>query len=174
MATTQTPKPSPLDAERARLREKGFSDSTIEQHLISRESGSSWPQAQATGVGVGVGGQSVLGGVLANLGALMTHANNALPKLLLDCKQTFAPDTAPRERGKALGSLLVKLAIIGVIGYAVKQEYNQHIISATGIAAADNAVKQQAAKGATTPIDRKAVNDAALKEMFPSSPASKE
>jgi|SRR5208282_3462097 len=123
-----TPKPKPLDALRAKLREEGHSESATEQILINRASGSSWPQAQATGVGVGVGGQGVLAGVLANLGALLAHARNALPALLLDFKNTFDRSAAPSARGKALGSLLVKLAIVGVLGYAVKQEFLQHII----------------------------------------------
>jgi len=122
-----TPKPSPLDAERARLRESGYTDSEVSQIPISRATGS--PQAQATGVGVGVGGQGVLAGVLANLGVLLAHARNVLPALLLDFKKTFDGSAAPFERGKALGSLVVKLAIVGVLGYAVKQEWNQHIIS---------------------------------------------
>ena len=128
----QTPNPSPLDAERARLRQAGYTDNEISQILISRASGSS---PQAVGVGVGVGGQSVLGGVLANMGALLSHARNALPNLLADFKNTFDGQAAAPARAKSLGALVVKLAIIGVIGYAVKQEWDQHIISATEIAA---------------------------------------
>jgi hypothetical protein len=52
-----TPTPSPLDAERARLRKEGFTDHTISQILLARE----FAAPQATGGA----GQGVMTGVLS-------------------------------------------------------------------------------------------------------------
>ena len=124
----ETPTPSPLDAERARLRKEGFTDHTISQILFARE----FAAPQATGGA----GQGVMTGVLSNLSAVLSHARGIFPSFKTDLANMFDRAASPPVRGKAAGYLALMAAVMVVLAYAVKQEWQQHIISATEIAAA--------------------------------------
>lgn len=133
MATAEAedkPAPSPLDAERTRLRKDGYTDAEISQILIARASGGS-PQS------IGAGGQGVLSNVLSSLMAVWTHARAALPSVRKDVATIFDGAAPTPARAGASASLAVKAVVIAVLGYAAWQEWNQHIISNTEKVAAD-------------------------------------
>jgi len=122
------PAPSPLDAERARLRQDGFTDAEISQILIARASGGS---QQSTGAG----GQGVLSNALSSLVAVSSQARAVLPSFRRDVNTIFNGANPTSSRVGASVSLAIKAVVIAVLGYAAWQEWNQHIISATEIAA---------------------------------------
>ena len=125
---TGTPTPNPLDAEGARLRKEGFTDHQISQILMAREFAA---PTQATGAD----GQGVMTGVFSNLGAVLSHTRGILPSIKTDLAKLFDRAASPPVRVKAAGYLALTAAIIVVLAYAVKQEWQQHT-SATEIAAA--------------------------------------
>ncbi|HXZ67764.1 MAG TPA: hypothetical protein VEH07_04165 [Alphaproteobacteria bacterium] len=82
-------KPSPLDAERARLREAGYTEHEISQILIARAS------APSQGMGTGIGaGQGVLSGGLTNLGTVFATARNAVPDAMREAETAFTGGAA--------------------------------------------------------------------------------
>lgn len=122
------PAASPLDAERAKLRKDGYTDAEISQILIARASGSSQQSA-------GAGGQGVLSNTLNSIVAVAGHARAALPSFKRDFAAIFSRDSSAAARAGASVALALKAIVIAVLGYAVWQEWQQHIISATEIAA---------------------------------------
>ena len=130
MATPETedkPAPSPLDAERARLRQDGYSDVEISQILIARASGGS---QQSTGAG----SQGVFSNVLSSLIAVAAHARAVMPSFKKDFETIFDGAAPASSRAGASVSLAIKAVVIAVLGYAAWQEWNRHIISETEIA----------------------------------------
>ena len=123
------PAPSPLDAERARLRKEGYTDHEISQILISRASAP--PHAMAGGGG----GQGVMTGVLSNLTAVLAHSRVLLPSFKADFAAMFDRASTPLMRVWAAVILVFKTAVVSVLAYAVYQEWQQHIVSQTEIAA---------------------------------------
>jgi hypothetical protein len=153
-----TPTPSPLDAERARLRKEGFTDHTISQILLARE----FAAPQATGGA----GEDVMPGVSSNLSAVLSHARGILPSFKTDLANMFDRAASPRVRVKAAGYLALAAAVMVVLAYAVKQEWQQHIISATEIAAAQ--AEKTAAEAEIQRIDakiKKATGDTPMPEI---------
>ncbi len=132
------PKVSPLDAERERLRKEGYTEAEISQILIARATS---PSQATAGAGQAVA-PGVFSGTLGNVGAAMSYGRSFLPTLRGDLVKTFDRALSPIQRIEAALFLAFKVAVIAVIAYAVKQEWDQHIISATKIA------EQQALKTA--------------------------
>ncbi len=113
---TQAPKPQRIESERERLTKAGFSKAEISQILIARETGA------AQGMG---GGHGVLSGVLSNLAAVMTHARNFLPSLVVDLARMLNRRVPPIQRMEAALTLVAKCAVIGVLAYVVDLEFIQ-------------------------------------------------
>lgn len=136
-----TPEPRPLDARRAQLRTQGYTDDEISRAFADEIRQSSQPQPQSAAanstVTGGVAGQGVMSGVLNNLSVAMALATGFLPSIATDVTNLIGGDSL-HVRSKAGVYLAVKLALVTVIGFAIYQEYQQHIISNTEIA------KQQA------------------------------
>jgi uncharacterized protein (DUF697 family) len=134
MSPDQDDKPtaSPLDAERARLREAGYTDAEVSQILIARAS----QQPAAAG-------QGVMSNVLSSIVAVGSHARSVIPSFRKDVATIFDGAATASARAGATASLLVKAVVILVLGYAAWQEWNQHIISAP-ITAAEQAKKMEA------------------------------
>jgi hypothetical protein len=152
-----TPTPNSLDAERARLRKEGFTDHTISQILLARE----FAAPQATGGA----GQGVTTGVFSNHSAVLSHARGIL-RFKTDLANMFDRAAAPPVRVKAAGYLALKAAVIVVLAYAVKQGWQQHIMSATEIAAAQ--AEKTAAEAEIQKIDakiKKAAGDTPMPEI---------
>jgi hypothetical protein len=70
-------------------------------------------------------------GVLSNLSAVLSHARGFLPSFKTDLANMFDRAASPRVRVKAAGYLALAAAVMVVLAYAVKQEWQQHITSAT-------------------------------------------
>ncbi len=112
----ETPKPSALEIERARLRKDGFSDPEISQILIARETGA----ASSAGLGSGV-----VTGVLNNLGAVAAHARNIIPGLKADLAHLLDGEASAAARLGAAVTLVLKAAVIAVLAYVVSLEFSQ-------------------------------------------------
>jgi len=127
MSPDQDDKPaaSPLDAERARLREAGYTDAEVSQILIARAS-----QQPA-----GAAGQGVMSNVLSSILAVGSHARAVIPSFRKDVATIFDGAATASARAGATASLIVKAVVILVLGYAAWQEWSQHIIYSPEIAA---------------------------------------
>jgi uncharacterized protein YecT (DUF1311 family) len=119
------PAASPLDTEREKLRKDGYNDAEISQILVARALGSAGPSTSS----------GVLSNVLSSLMAVAGHARAAMPSFKRDFVTIFDATAAASARAGASLSLVIKIIVIAVLGYAAWQEWNQHIISATEIAA---------------------------------------
>jgi tetratricopeptide (TPR) repeat protein len=118
------PEATSLDAERARLRSAGYTDAEISQILIARAS------QQPAGTG-----QGVMSNALSSIVAVGSHARALMPSFRQDVATVFDGGATASARAGATASLAVKVVVILVLGYAAWQEWRQHIISATEIAA---------------------------------------
>jgi hypothetical protein len=129
MSPDQDDKPaaSPLDAERARLREAGYTDAEVSQILIARASAASQQPAAA--------GQGVMSNVLSSILAVGSHARAVIPSFRKDVATIFDGAATASARAGATASLIVKAVVILVLGYAAWQEWSQHIIYSPEIAA---------------------------------------
>jgi hypothetical protein len=127
MTTPDDPAAAPLDAERARLRSAGYTDAEISHILTQREIGASPHPAGA--------GQGVMSSVLSSIMAVGSHARAVIPSFRKDAATIFDGAATASARAGATASLVVKAVVILVLGYAAWQEWNQHIISQTEIAA---------------------------------------
>jgi uncharacterized protein (DUF697 family) len=127
------PAATPLDAEREQLRKAGYTDAEISQILVTRAS-----QQPA-----GAPGQGVMSNVLSSIVAVGSHARGLIPTFRKDVMTVFDGAATASARAGATASLAVKAVVILVLGYAAWQEWNQHIASATTIAA-ENARKAKA------------------------------
>ena len=112
----ETPKPSALEIERARLRKDGFSDPEISQILVARETGAS----SSGGLGSGV-----VTGVLNNLGAVTAHARNIIPGLKADLAHLLDGEASAAARLGAAVTLILKAAVVAVLAYVVSLEFSQ-------------------------------------------------
>jgi Cu/Ag efflux protein CusF len=105
-------------------------------------------------------------GVFSSLGAVLSHARGILPSIKTDLAKLFDRAASPPVRVKAAGYLALMAAVIVVLAYAVKQEWQQHIISATEIAASQ--VEKTAAEAEIQKIDakiKKATDDTPMPEI---------
>jgi hypothetical protein len=118
------PEATSLDAERARLRSAGYTDAEVSQILIARAS----QQPAAAG-------QGALSNALSSIVAVASHARTLIPTFRKDVATVFDAAATVSARAGATASLAVKAVVILVLGYAAWQEWRQHIISATEIAA---------------------------------------
>jgi hypothetical protein len=132
MSSDQDDKPaaSPLDAERERLRKAGYTDAEVSQILIARASAASQQPA-------GAAGQGVMSSPLSSLVGVASHARGLIPTFRKDVMTVFDGAATASARAGAMASLAVKAVVILVLAYAAWQEWRQHIISATEIAAAN-------------------------------------
>jgi hypothetical protein len=121
------PEATSLDAERARLRSTGYTDAEISQILIARAS------QQPAGTG-----QGALSNALSSIVAVGSHARALMPTFRNDVATVFDGSATASARAGATASLAVKAIVILVLGYAAWQEWRQHIISATEIAASQS------------------------------------
>ena len=143
--TSGAPPVRPLDVRREQLRELGHTDAEISA-IILKEVPPPQPQAAATGMtgAGGVAGQTgVMSGVLNNLSVAMALATGFLPSIATDITNLLGAHSSLHQRSRAGVFLAVKLALVAVIGFAIFQEYQQHIISAT-ITAVEQAKKIEA------------------------------
>jgi hypothetical protein len=129
MTTPDSPAAVPLDAERARLRSAGYTDTEISQILIAREMAGSQQPAGATG-------QGVMSSVLSSLVAVASYARSIVPSFRKDAATMLDRAAPASARAGATASLMVKIIVVGVLAYAAWQEWQQHIIYATETAAA--------------------------------------
>jgi hypothetical protein len=127
-------KTKPLDAERASLRSSGYSEAEISQILIARAVGGQSHPA---------GAQGALSNVLSSIVAIGGHARALVPTFRSDFTVIFSRTAPVGARIGSTFTLMLKLAVIAVLAYAGWQEWQQHIISATTIAASE-ARKRQA------------------------------
>jgi tetratricopeptide (TPR) repeat protein len=116
-----------LDTERARLRSAGYTDAEISQILIARAS------QQPAGTG-----QGALSNALSSIVAVGSQARALVPTFRNDVATVFDGGATASARAGATASLAVKAVVILVLGYAAWQEWRQHIISATEIAASQS------------------------------------
>jgi hypothetical protein len=124
------PAASPLDAEREALRKAGYTDAEVSQILIARASAASQQPA-------GAAGQGVMSNALSSIVAVGSHARALIPSFRKDVMTVFDGAATASARAGATASLAVKVVVILVLGFAAWQEWRQHIISATEIAAAN-------------------------------------
>ena len=118
--------PTPLDAERARLRAKGWSDDKIEKILFEREVAGS-QQSPAAGAAPVQGNMT---GVLGNASAALSHARGAIPALKSEVANLSDPNAPPQARAKSAVVLACAALIVAVLGYALYQEWQIHIVNA--------------------------------------------
>ena len=143
---TGAAQPRPLDAERERLRASGHTEGEISQILIARAVGGgashqALPQGMLSSV---LGSIVAVGGYVAGLFTTIRH----------DVTTMLDTSSKPSARSGAFVSLLFKVVVIGVLGFAAWQEWQIHIINApitaaaqAQKAAAEAAVALEVAKG---------------------------
>jgi hypothetical protein len=125
------PASSPLDAEREKLRKAGYSDTEISQILVARALGSPGAVADANPT------QGVLSSGLSSVVAIGHYARGTAFTIRHDLGTLFDAAASASARVGAATMLVFKAAVISVLAYAGWQEWRQHIISATEIAAAN-------------------------------------
>ena len=125
--------------ERARLRAKGWSEDKIEKILFEREVAGSQP-SQAAGAGPGQGNMT---GVLGNASAVLSHAKGAIPAIQSNIAKVADPAAPPAARTQSAVVLAFVAVIVAVVGYAIYQEWQQHIVNAT-ITSTNEAEKSKA------------------------------
>ena len=86
---------TPLDAERARLREAGYTEEEISKYFLERLRGASQQSPAAGGAPV----QVTMTGVLGNASAVLSHARGTIPAIQSATLRTCP--TAPRRRNPA-------------------------------------------------------------------------
>jgi Cu/Ag efflux protein CusF len=114
----------------------------------------------------GGAGQGVMTGVFSSLGAVLPHARGILSSFKTDLANMFDRAASPPVRVRAAGYLALMAAVIVALAYAVKQEWQQHIISATEIAASQ--AEKTAAEVEIQKIDakiKKATDDTPMPEI---------
>src|SRR5208283_3495358 len=112
----------PLDAERERLRKEGHTEAEISQILIARAVGGGVSHADAALP------QGVLSNVLSSIVAVGGYAARLFTTIRHDVATILDASSKVSARSGAFVSLLFKAVVIGVLGFAVWQEWNQHII----------------------------------------------
>ncbi len=120
--------PTPLGAERERLRKAGYTDAEISQILIQRAVGGTSQQPAAPA-------QGTMTGVLGNASAVLSHARGTIPAIQSNIANVSNPAAPPTSRVRSAAFVALAAVIVAVLGYAIYQEWQQHIVSATEIAA---------------------------------------
>jgi hypothetical protein len=132
MAPGNTPR-TQLDAERERLRKQGYTKAEISQILIARAVGGGTPKSQGA-----TSPQGVLSNVLGSVVAVGGYAAGLFATIRHDVATMLDASSKPSARSGAFASLLFRAAIIGVLGFVAREEWQRHLMSATQTAA-DNA-----------------------------------
>ena len=109
-----------------------------------------------------------MSGVLRNASAAVSYARGAIFGIRGDIRNLFHRTAPPLERVMSGGFLGFKLAVVAVISFAIYQEWQQHIISQTEIAAA------QAQKFRAEADVAKPFNNAQVRKLEPEAAVSKE
>ena len=122
--------PTPLSAERERLRRKGFTDAEISRILIEQETRGHGAQAHHHGAQ-----QGMLSNVLGSLIAIVGYVAGLFTSIPQDAATMFDPSSEASARSRAFVSFLFKAVVVGVLAFAGWQEWQQHIESAPAIAA---------------------------------------
>jgi hypothetical protein len=129
-----TPTPTPLDAERARLRAEGHTDAEISQILINKASGIGTPPQ--AGANFASGPQMPMAGVLGNANAVLSHARGTIPVVKENLANLSDGSTSHISRAKSAAILVGVAVIVAALGYAIHQEWQIHIVNAPITAAA--------------------------------------
>ena len=125
-----TPTGTKVDAQRARLCAEGYTEAEISQILINQASGvGSQSPAGAAPV------QGNMTGVLGNASAALSHAWGTIRSLKDEVADLFNPDASRTSRAKSAVLLACAAVLLLVLGYGIYQEWQQHIMSQTQIAA---------------------------------------
>jgi len=147
--------PAPLDAERTRLRTAGLTDDEISRIFVGRELGAK--QASDAGASAGAPNLGVMSGVTNNMTVVLAHVRGFIPAIASQILTVRDRSASASARLAAFLSLVVKAAFIFALGYAIAQEWNQHVISATQIAASqatsETAVAENAARAKKAEAD---------------------
>lgn len=130
--TTGAAQPTPLDAERARLRKEGYTEAEVSQILIQRAVGGASQQPAGAWAP-----QGTMTGVLGNASAVLSHARGTIPAIKSDLANLSNAAAPPKSRAKSAAVLAFAAVVVAVLGYAIYQEWQQHIISATERAKAE-------------------------------------
>ena len=138
-------------------------EAEISQIIKNRQSAGSQPTGGAPPM---QGGN--MSGVLGNASAAVSYVRGAIFEIRGDIKKLFDRTAPPLERVMSGGFLAFKLAVVAVISFAIYQEWQQHIISQTEIAAAQ-AQKLRAEADVAKPF-----NNAQVRKLEPEAAVSKE
>jgi hypothetical protein len=120
---------TPLDEERARLREAGYTDEEISRYFVERLRG----EGQAPATGGGAAPQGNMSGVLGNANAVLGHVRATIPVVASATANLSNPAASPGSRFKSAVVLAGIGLIVCVLGFAIWQEWQQHIIYETEI-----------------------------------------
>jgi tetratricopeptide (TPR) repeat protein len=164
---------TPLDEERARLREAGYTDEEISRYFVERLRG----EGQAPATGGGAAPQGNMSGVLGNANAVLGHVRATIPVVTSATANLSNPAAPAKSRLKSAAVLVGIGLIVCVLGFAIWQEWQQHIIAATEIqnsqvrkiqaeADAARALNEAQVKKLQAEADAaKALNDAQVKKL---------
>jgi hypothetical protein len=109
-------KRTPLDAERERLRNAGYTDAEISEILIAREIVK--PSSEPMGHGA-------MTGVANNLSAAAGYARSFVPSIVADITMLRNEAATATARTQAAVYLVMKFVVVFVIAYVVLQEFSQ-------------------------------------------------
>jgi hypothetical protein len=148
----------PLDAQIAEMRARGVTEDVISKFILDKLKESDarsqpQPQAGAAGFNSGVGVQGVMTGALNNFTVALTYAQGFLPSVAADITNLFGGQKSLDVRSRAGVFLLAKVAFVGVLGFAIYQEFLTHIIYGTEAARNEAIIKRQDAAGKNFAID---------------------
>jgi hypothetical protein len=137
---------TPVDAERALLREAGYTDEEISKYFVERLHGAQ--QAPAAG---GAPVQDAMTGALGNANAVLSHTKGkgtmpALKANLANLSNSAAP---AKSRGKSAPKLAGAAVIIAALGFAISTAGVRGLFTAvavlliTGVKAAKRPISSQ-------------------------------
>lgn len=109
-------KRTPLDAERERLRNAGYTDAEISEILIAREIVK--PSSEPTGHGA-------MTGLASNLSAAAGYVRSFVPSIVADITMLRNEAATATARSQAALYLVMKFVVVFVIAYVVWQEFSQ-------------------------------------------------
>src|ERR1700677_5122008 len=137
--------PTPLDAERERLRKAGYSDAEISQILVQRAVGGGLQQPAGTAPGA-------MTGVLANASAVLSHAKGTIPAIQSNIANVSNPAAPRASRAKSAVVVAFAAVLVAFLGYTVLLEWYQHVVYPTQMGGGQ--VKQLYANPNLTAADR--------------------
>ena len=124
--------PSEFAGRIERLRKAGFSEDEIEEFLKPKTPPqATQPRQPATSFASGP--QMPMTGVLGNASAVLSHAQNTFPVIKENFANLAAGSTSRTSRAKSAAILVGVAAIVGLLGFAIYQEWQIHIVYAPEI-----------------------------------------